>query len=75
MNGRQVRGALSYCNPQVGSGLCPVVAGDSLQNPVLSPTAKQLQSSLKVMERTTVALGFSSGVLVFILAAGVDDLV
>ena len=48
------------------------LCGDVLQNPVLSPTAKRLQSSLKEMERTTVALGLSRGVRVFILMAGDD---
>ena len=46
------------------------ITGDLLQNPVLSPTAKQLQSSLKEMESTTVELGLSSGVRVFILTKG-----
>jgi len=41
--------------------------GNTLQNPVLRPTAKQLQSSLKVMESTTVELGASMGGRVFIL--------
>jgi len=41
--------------------------GHLLQNPVLSPTAKQLQSSLNEIERTTVELGLSRGVRVFML--------
>lgn len=40
---------------------------DLLQNPVLSPTAKQLQSSLNETDRTAVALGVSRGVRVFML--------
>jgi hypothetical protein len=51
------------------------LCGDVLQKPVLSPTAKRLQSSLNEMERTTVALGLSRGVRVFILIAGDDVLV
>jgi hypothetical protein len=39
-----------------------------MQNPVLSPTEKQLQSSLKDTERTTVVFGLSIGGLVFILS-------
>jgi hypothetical protein len=50
------------------------VTGDLLQNPVLSPTAKLLQSSLNEMERTTVAVGLSSGVRVFILMVVGDGL-
>lgn len=46
------------------------VGGYLLQNPVLSPTAKQLQSSLNEIERTIVELGLSRGVRVFILATG-----
>lgn len=49
------------------------VGGDLLQNPVLSPTAKQLQSSLNEIERTTVELGLSRGVRVFISATGDGD--
>jgi hypothetical protein len=38
------------------------------QKPEFSPTEKQLQSSLKATDNTTVVLGLSIGGLVFILS-------
>jgi hypothetical protein len=38
-----------------------------MQKPLLRPTEKQLQSSLKATDRTTVVLGLSIGGRVFIL--------
>ncbi len=42
---------------------------DVLQNPVSSPTEKQLQSSLKATDKTTVVLGLSIGGRVFMAKA------
>ncbi len=42
---------------------------DVLQNPVSSPTEKQLQSSLKATDKTTVVLGRSIGGRVFMAKA------
>lgn len=42
--------------------------GNSLQNPVSRPTAKQLQSSLKETDKTLAAGAVWSGVRVFMLS-------
>jgi hypothetical protein len=68
----RIRSLKSKTDIVVISMVC--ITGDLLQNPVLSPTAKLLQSSLKEMERTTVAVGLSSGVRVFILMVVGDGL-
>ena len=56
---------ISISAPRSPRGLFCWREDDVLQNPVSSPTEKQLQSSLKATDKTTVVLGLSIGGRVF----------